>query len=119
MSQRLNHEANVNAQKNAQAYKKWVQSHTPLEIKKANNARKQLTAQAKAAGHKTIYRQIQDDRTVKQPRNAYSYFFSDRHASGDLKGLSVGESGKLIGREWAQLSDNAKKVRTNDQIANA
>ncbi|KEF56053.1 uncharacterized protein A1O9_07634 [Exophiala aquamarina CBS 119918] len=115
--ERLNHEANANAQKNAQAYKKWVQSHTPLEIKKANNARKQLTAQAKAAGHKTTYRQIQDDRSVKQPRNAYSYFFGDRYASGDLQGLSVGESAKLIGKEWAQLSDNAKKPYNNKAAA--
>jgi hypothetical protein len=108
--QRYNHEANVNKEKNAVAYKQWVQSYTPLQIKEANNARRQLARKAKAAGKKTKYSSIKDDRHVKAPRNAYSFFFGERHASGDLRGMSVAESGKLLGREWKSLSASEQKV---------
>ncbi|KAK5054619.1 hypothetical protein LTR84_001510 [Exophiala bonariae] len=107
--ERLNHEANQNAEKNALAYKEWVQSHTPLQIKKANNARRQLTAKAKAAGQKISYRAIHDDRIVKQSRTAYSFFCQDRFASGDFAGISIAESGTLVGKEWHELSESAKK----------
>ena len=30
--------------------------------------------------------------------------------SGDLRGLKVGEAGKLIGREWKAFSASEKKV---------
>lgn len=49
---------------------------------------------------------------MKQPRNGYSYFSTDRFASGDFAGISMGECGALIGKEWHALSENAKKVRT-------
>ncbi|KAL2400055.1 hypothetical protein ABEF93_004886 [Exophiala dermatitidis] len=104
-----NHQANLNKEKNEQAYKRWVQGFTPLQIKQANNARRQLAKKAKEAGKKTKFQRLKDDRTVKAPRNAYSFFFTERHRSGDLKGLSVGESGKLIGREWKNLSPAEKK----------
>lgn len=47
---------------------------------------------------------------MKAPRNAYTFFFADRHLSGDMSGMSVGESGKLLGREWNSLSAAEKKV---------
>ncbi|KIW12978.1 hypothetical protein PV08_08165 [Exophiala spinifera] len=107
--EQYNHQANQNKQQNTIAYKNWVQSYTPLQIKQANNARHQLTKKAKAAGKKTKYPTIQDDRAVKAPRNAYTFFFTDRHLSGDMSGMSVGESGKLLGREWKNLSAAEKK----------
>ncbi|KIV79326.1 hypothetical protein PV11_06892 [Exophiala sideris] len=115
--EQYNHQANENRQKNAVAYKKWVQSHTPLEIKQANNARRTLVRKAKAEGKKKRFTPIHDDRSVKGHRNAYTFFFADRHASGDLKGMSVGESGKLIGKEWKELS--ATERRAYDSKAEA
>lgn len=49
---------------------------------------------------------------MKQPRNGFSFFSADRFASGDFAGISIRESGTLIGKEWHALSENAKKVRT-------
>lgn len=54
---------------------------------------------------------IKDDRIVKLPLNAYAFFFKERHASGDFKGMAVAESGKLVGREWKELAASEKKVR--------
>jgi hypothetical protein len=53
---------------------------------------------------------IQDDRRVKSMRNGYSFFFAERHSSGDLKGMTVAESGKLVGKEWKEMSASEKKV---------
>ncbi|OQV08258.1 HMG-box domain-containing protein [Cladophialophora immunda] len=108
--ERYNHEATENKAKNDRAYKQWVQTHSPLEIKLANNARRQLTKKAKAAGKKKQYKSIQDDRSVHRPRNAYAFFFKERNDSGDLQGMTVGERGKLIGQEWKKLSAAEKKT---------
>ena len=113
--QRYNHEANQNKSKNEQAYKKWVQSHSPLNIKAANNARRQMTKKAKANGKKKHYKPIRDDRIVSRPMNAYSYFFKERNDSGDFNGMAVAERGKLVGQEWKKLSAAGKKVRSGSQ----
>ncbi|RVX67869.1 hypothetical protein B0A52_08474 [Exophiala mesophila] len=105
----LNQTANANKAKNEIEYKKWVESHDPLTIKKANNARNKLRKQAKAAGKAKVYSHIQDDRLVKPPVNAYNFFFRERVASGDLKGLSLAEGGILVGKEWKALSAGEKE----------
>ncbi|ETI21978.1 hypothetical protein G647_06048 [Cladophialophora carrionii CBS 160.54] len=114
--ERYNHEANQNKSKNEEAYKRWVQSHSALEIRNANNARRLLNRKAKAAGKKKHIKPIHDDRTVHQPRNAYSFFFKERNDSGDLNGMSVAERGKLAGQEWKSLSA-AEKKPYEDQAA--
>lgn len=53
---------------------------------------------------------------MKQPRTAYTFFYQDRFASGDFTGISIAESGTLVGKEWHELSDSAKKVWTNNNI---
>ena len=116
-SQKYNHEANENKSKNELAYKTWVQSHSPVEIKKANNARRLLTKKAKAAGKKKIYRTIQDDRTVHHPLSSYTYFFKARNDSGDLNGMSVGERAKLVSQEWKTLAATEKKVCSRRLLA--
>jgi hypothetical protein len=108
--QKYNHEANQNKAKNEQAYKRWVQSHSPLEIKLANNARRLLNKQAKAANKKKHINAIKDDRHVKSAIGPYTYFYIDRNASGDLNGMTVAERGKLVGREWKALSAAQRKV---------
>lgn len=53
---------------------------------------------------------IKDDRLVKHPRNAYTFFVRDRHTSGDFKGIKVSEATVLIAREFKGLTDSEKKV---------
>lgn len=87
-----------------------MSQHTPAEIKAANAARNQLKQKAKKEGKKKVYKHIQDERVVKQPRTSYTYFLTDRFASGDMKHMKIGEVGALIGREWKALSAAEKKV---------
>ena len=110
LSQRANRIAHENQTKNEIAYKKWLESHTPAQIRDANNARNQLRAQAKAEGIKRTYQHIKDDRLVKQPLNAYGFFLKDRVASGDMTGMRITEIGQLVGKEWKALSAADKKV---------
>jgi hypothetical protein len=65
---------------------------------------------AKKEGSKKTYRHIQDERAVKQPRRAYTFFLMDRFSTGDYKNMKVAEVGSLIGREWRALSAAEKKV---------
>ncbi|ETN36242.1 uncharacterized protein HMPREF1541_08519 [Cyphellophora europaea CBS 101466] len=115
----LNHAANENAGKNQAAYKRWVQTFTPVQIKDANTARALLLRSAKAdkVKHLARYRSIKDDRSVKRPRNAYSWFLGDRINTGDYKGMTNGEAFKLIGREWSQLPADQKKSYEAKAIA--
>lgn len=108
--QALNHTANENRRKNDIAHKSWVEKHSPLEIKQANLARNQLRRHAKKVGSKRTYPHIKDDRLVKAPANQYSLFLKDRYDSGDMKGMTIAEVGKLVGREWKSLSASEKKV---------
>jgi hypothetical protein len=107
---RANHIAHENQAKNKIAYKKWLESHTPAQIRNANNARNQLRAQAKVEGTKKTYQHIKDDRLVKQPLNAYGFFLKDRVASNDMTGMRITEIGQLVGREWKALPAADRKV---------
>ena len=110
--QALNHTANENRAKNEAAYKGWVQTYSPLQIKDANNARNQLLREAKAKKVKSLshYRPINDDRIVKSRVAAYAFFLKDRYDSGDFTGMTKAETFGLIGREWKALSAAEKKV---------
>ena len=77
-----------------------------MEIKTANNARKQL----KRKNKKTYANPIKDDRLVKAGLSPYILFARERHASGDLRGMPISESGKLIGQEWKGLTAGEKEV---------
>jgi len=108
-----NHIANENKAANQAAYSEWVASYTPEQIRKANNARKQLkrkgaTPQGKKPSGKGLS-PIQDDRQIKRPNSAYLKFSIERRESGDFKGISLGESAKLITEEWNKMSAGDKK----------
>ncbi|RMZ88256.1 hypothetical protein DV736_g4511, partial [Chaetothyriales sp. CBS 134916] len=114
--ERLNHTANENKGQNEAAYKEWVQSHTPLQIKQANHARDLLRQDGKKNGKKASYPHIKDERLVKLPHNQFSLFLKDRFESGDLKGLSIAEAGRAVAREWKDLSP-AEKRAYNERFA--
>jgi len=94
-----------NAQKEV-ALKKWVESHTPDQIRIANNARAQLRAKSKT---KKSWTPIQDERRPKTAISAYFYFSKEKRASGELKGISFVDSTKLLADEWRSLSPSQKK----------
>jgi hypothetical protein len=106
-AQHYNHLANVNRDANGAAYKQWVESHTPEQIRVANNARLQL--KLKDPIH--TWRQIHDDRIPKRPSSPMLFFMKERHASGDFKGIGLAENSRLMSREWAALSPSERKVR--------
>jgi hypothetical protein len=89
-----------------------VQTYTPAEVQNINNARAQLLREAKKAGTKRLapFRPIKDDRLPHKAATGYSYFFGERMASGDFKGMKIIESGTLIAREWKALSAAETKV---------
>lgn len=53
---------------------------------------------------------IEDDRQVKHPISAWSFFFAERQASTDFQGIAVPERARLIAAEWKALSDSEKQV---------
>jgi hypothetical protein len=89
----------------------WVHSHTPDEIRIANNARIQLRRQFKDRVSPRGLRKIEDDRAPKRPALAYATFFGDRSVSPDFKTIKVSDRAKLIAQEWKALNAGEKKVR--------
>jgi hypothetical protein len=107
----LNQIANDNKIANQAAFSKWLQTHTPEQIKDANNARQLLKRKLKKSGAKLHdVSPIADPRLPKRAGNALSYFLKDRHASGDFKGIKIGDAGKLISQEWKTLPAGERKV---------
>lgn len=95
-----------NAIDNEKAFKEWIESHTPDQIRIANNARRML-------GVKTSKRKwptLKDHRVPKYPGSAFVQFTRERWASGDLKGIKIADAGALLKKEYNELSDAARKV---------
>jgi hypothetical protein len=88
--------------------KKWVESHTPDEIRIANNARRLLRRKQPNASRK--YPLIADDRQPKMPTSAMLYFMRAKRASGDMKGMKLSEATTLLSQEWKQLPASERKV---------
>ncbi|KAL1624003.1 hypothetical protein SLS56_007985 [Neofusicoccum ribis] len=99
---RLSNEA---IEENKKTYEKWLKTHTPMEIKQANNARRLLKTRLPSYSK----HQIQDPRVVRQPAPAYIQFYTERYASGDFKNMSPPEAAKLVGQEWSALSPSGKE----------
>ncbi|KAI9670579.1 MAG: hypothetical protein M1831_005799 [Alyxoria varia] len=109
-----------NKEANKHATKRFVESHTPDEIRLANNARRQLNNVRrgdKLAGQKQstvgkIYAKLEDPRVSKRPTSTWATFLTQRFASGDYKGLRAPEASKYIKRDWENLSREERKVRS-------
>lgn len=107
-NQHYNHIASQNKAQNSAAYRQWVISHSPKQIRDANNARRQL-AQKKKKGSKSPS-PIRDERVVRQPESSYLFFYNSRWKTGDFKGIPVREAAKLASQEWKALSAAEKQV---------
>ncbi|KAI9656788.1 MAG: hypothetical protein M1821_003427 [Bathelium mastoideum] len=119
-----NHLANERNAAVQSEYRRWIHSHTPERIRQANSARaslrRLLTTTSANPGHKELpksqarkLRSIEDDRAVKPAEPVYIIFTKERHLSGDLKSVSIGDAGKLIASEWKALSPGEKAKYEN------
>lgn len=104
-------------------YKAWIETHSQVEIRQANSARSTLRKMQKA-DLKSIgtlapkrLRPLNDHRAPLRSRNAYTIFLTERYATGDMKGISISEAGKLIAKEFAALSASEKKVRQLNHVS--
>ncbi|KAG8525564.1 uncharacterized protein KY384_009208 [Bacidia gigantensis] len=108
-----NHLANQVKEQATRDYRQFIASKSPSEIKQANNARRQLKRIAKQNKNARVppaYKvMLKDERQVKHPRIAYNYFYTERNASNDYKGMAVPTRSGLLGKEWKELSASAKK----------
>ncbi|KAK2865306.1 hypothetical protein FQN49_003709 [Arthroderma sp. PD_2] len=85
----------------------WVESHTPLEIKNANDARRKLRRILSSKSR--TYNAIKDDRQVKPPRSAYIFYAADKQKTGALDHLSAKERLSEIARTWNNASESEKE----------
>ncbi|XP_014554617.1 hypothetical protein COCVIDRAFT_39489 [Bipolaris victoriae FI3] len=106
-----NHLANEQSAARKAEFDKWIQSHTPEQIRIANLARAQLRRRfaGKQKGNPAYTAKLHDPRRVKAALNPYALFFRARHASGDFKGISAVDASKLIGAEWKALNESEKQ----------
>ena len=86
-------------------------SHSPTQIRDANNARRTLNRKTGQKPNSKKFSSLQDERLVRLPNGPYSYFNKARFDSGDMKGLHIKETGKLVASEWKALSAAEKQVR--------
>jgi hypothetical protein len=114
-----NHIANEKTAARKAEFDKWLKSHTPQQIRIANIARAQL--RKKLAGTQKCTpahtAKLHDDRHVKTSVRPYIAFTRARHASGDMKGISVPQAAKLIAKEWKKLSESERMEYKSDAQA--
>jgi hypothetical protein len=108
--QHYNHLANQNKAANETEYKRWVELHSPEQIRQAQAARRRLKQLVVRKKGSNAFSPIHDERQVKRPATAFSQYLSDRYASGDFKSIGFGESAKLITSEFKALSQGEKTV---------
>lgn len=92
--------------------REWVHSYSPLRIKQANAARKLLPKYMAKHEKSPIIKlsPIHDDRQVKRPVSAFLWFFKERVATGEYRGLPVTEISERVKAEWLNTSDSEKQV---------
>lgn len=85
-----------------------MNSHTPLQIKAANEARKKLRRKFK--DKKRQFPIIQDSRQVKRAKTAFMIFVEQLNSSGEFENLKVTERGAEAGQRWKGLTQGEKEV---------
>lgn len=116
--EQYNHTANHNKMENEVAYKKWIDSHTPEEIRLANNARNLLKKKAKINGS-AKFALLEDPRIPKRTATPYALFSAERWKSGDFKGIKIPDAAQLISKEWKELSPSQRKSYEDQSAADS
>ncbi|KAL4997104.1 hypothetical protein BDV10DRAFT_96676 [Aspergillus recurvatus] len=99
--QRYIDQATANKAANEAALKAWMESHTPLQILEANNARRRL-AQLQGKRRVSV---IHDERLVKPPTSAWIYFFMEKR---DKNALVVSDMAQDVAVQWKNLPASEK-----------
>ncbi|OSS45617.1 hypothetical protein B5807_09694 [Epicoccum nigrum] len=116
--EKYNHIAAERTEARAAEYKAWVESHTPDQIRIANNARaklkRKLAEKSALAGYDKVPTPVQtqpikDERRARHPKSAWVFFFSERLQSTDFKGIAIKPRTGLISDEWKALSAEEKQ----------
>lgn len=97
--------AESNRAANAEAFDKWLKSHTPLQIKQANLARRRLS---NLKGKKIA--PLHDERAVRKVMTSYAFYMKERINSGDLKHMLAMDIGSQVAQEWRGMTDAEKEV---------
>ncbi|WEW61607.1 hypothetical protein PRK78_007098 [Emydomyces testavorans] len=102
--ERLRGVAKANVDANRAAFEQWVKSHTPLQIKEANAARRRL---GRLLGRSI--REIPDPRQVKRPKTSYLIFAQERLHSGELNHLGATERMSNIAGAWRNMTKSEQE----------
>ncbi|KAJ5985206.1 hypothetical protein N7522_012402 [Penicillium canescens] len=101
-------QAEENKAANKASYEDWLNSHTPLQIKKANIARLSLT-RIEGKPHSKRWTLIQDERLVRRPSSAYTFYCTEGLKSSDNQHMPVRERISVIAGEWKAMSEAEKE----------
>ncbi|KAA8652137.1 hypothetical protein EYZ11_012792 [Aspergillus tanneri] len=93
-----------NKEANEVAYKEWIKSHPAVQVRDANIARRRL---ARLTGR--IFPPLRDDRLVKRPRNAFSFYMKERYGGGDFKHMTAPEMISQARQEWQGMTNIEKE----------
>ncbi|KAG4442772.1 hypothetical protein IFR05_001789 [Cadophora sp. M221] len=105
-----NHRAAQNEADNQAAFKKWVESYTPDQIRLANNARRALRLLAKNGKRTKSLPPIEDERQPKRPANGWALYVGHRWATGDFKGIKLSDAATLIKKDWDALPPSERQT---------
>ncbi|KAI1176721.1 hypothetical protein F4777DRAFT_544907 [Nemania sp. FL0916] len=114
---RLKTAAEKNKLANDVTYKKWVESHSPQNIREANNARRLLKKKHNYPKSKGL-QVIHDDRAPKRPLTAYMLYAKARLSSGDL-GVPAVQAVRDIAKEWKTLTPAERQPYQDLAVAQA
>ncbi|KAI1925368.1 hypothetical protein LOZ65_002905 [Ophidiomyces ophidiicola] len=106
--ERLRAVAKENVEANREAFAQWVKSHTALQIKEANTARRRLRRLTKRS-----VREISDSRQVKRPKTSYIIFAQEKLQSGEFDHLELTKKMVHIGQTWRNLSSAEQEKYVN------
>lgn len=101
-----NQKALLNKTWNETMMKAWIASHTPEQIRVANNARQFL----KKRTGKSFGYQLQDNRIPKQPRPAHVIFAQDQWLAGEFKELSPTDAISVLYQRFKELPEAQQQV---------
>lgn len=108
----LSNIAQANKVTNHAAYEEWVKTHSPLQIKNANDARRNLR---RRLNRHRKFSAIRDERQVKGTRSAYVIFCTEQRATGNFDHLKGGAVFTRIAEDWRKLGENERQ--RYDQLA--
>ncbi|KAI9728676.1 MAG: hypothetical protein M1828_002782 [Chrysothrix sp. TS-e1954] len=118
--QHLVDESAENRVKNERALHAWIVSHSPEQIRLANEARRKMNSLRKASkatstqGVCQAVKLLKDDRKPRRPLTPYFQYMQERKASGDFQGVKITEMTKALGKEWQAMGAQEKERRLQE-----